>query len=241
MRRYVIFSVVLLGVAACSDSGRAPVAVDKSGDGSSVIVETEVTLKPTTTTSTSTTTSTTIPVVVIPNVENYDKDVALQTLNDLGLRAELVPVESSESPDSVVGVSPEAGSEVIEGSVVEVNYAVPALHSVTVSYFVEEPTWINGTWGKGPCEHRDYNVREGQSLLLIGPNGEILASTAVENGGRGEHPEFRTPCEFEFVFEDVPEVASYELETPDGSRFPAYSLNEAKDLNWVFAWEVSYS
>lgn len=238
MRRFVVLSVVLIGAAACSDSGRAPIAVDKSGDGTTVIAETEVTLKPTTTTST---TTTTIPVVVIPNVGNYDKDVALQTLNDLGLRAELEPVESSESPDSVVDISPAAGTEVAEGSVVTVQYAVPVLHTVTVSYFVEEPTWINWTWGEGPCEHRDYNVREGQSVLLIGPNGEILASTAVENGRPGYHPDFRTPCEFEFIFEDVPEVASYELETPDGSRFPAYSLSEAKDFGWMFAWEVSYS
>jgi hypothetical protein len=174
-------------------------------------------------------------------LSNYDKDVALTTLSDLGLMGQLTPVESREAEGSVVGIDPLPGSGVEVGSTVVLEYAVPLLHEVVVEYSVEEPTWLGGTPGVGPCVHRDYNVVEGQSVLLIGPRGELLGSTAVANGGPGYHPEFRRACVFEFVFVDIPEVATYELETPDGSRFPAYSLAEAIESGWNLSWEVDYS
>ena len=235
--------VSLLVLAGCSGSDESG-GFDKMGGSESSEVVTEPTLKPTTTTSAPTTTSTTtttIPQVDVPDVSKYDKDVALTTLSDLGLRGVLEPVGSREAEDSVIGVDPRPGTKLDPGSTVVLEYAVPLLHDVTVSYSVEEPTWLNRTPGFGPCEHRDYDVVEGQSVLLIGPRGEILGSTAVSNGGPGYHPEFREPCVFEFVFADIPEVATYELETPDGSRFPAYSLSEAIDNGWYLGWEVDYS
>ena len=239
MRRILGLTCCLFVAAGCASSGKAPIGVNK--DGETIVAEpaTGVTLKPTTTTVAPTTT--TIPQVVIPNLANYDKDVALATLSGLGLLAELEPIESREEPGSVVSVKPNAGVAVDTGSVVTVKYAVPYLHEVTVDYIVEQPTWLNGTPGDGPCEHRDYEVTEGQTVLLIGPSGEILGASPVINGGPGFHPEFRRPCVFEFVFKDIPEVASYEFETPDGTRFPAYSLSDARSNGWTLGWEVNYS
>ena len=237
-------AVLACVVVGCSGSDGSSDAIDKASGTASTEVVTEPTLKPTTTTAAPTTTSTTtttIPPVEIPDVSNYDKDVALTTLNDLGLRGQLAPVESREAEDSVIGIDPAPGSDVELGSTVLLEYAVPFSHRVVVDYSVEEPTWLDGTPGRGPCVHRDYDVVEGQSVLLIGPRGEVLGSTAVSNGGPGYHPEFRQPCVFEFVFVDIPEVATYELETPDGSRFPAYSLSEAIDYDWYLGWEVDYS
>ena len=242
MRWFVPFLVCV--AVGCSGSDGSSDAIDKAGGTVSTEVVTEPTLKPTTTTAAPTTTSTTtttIPQVDVPDVSNYDKDVALTTLNDLGLRGVLEPVGSREAEDSVIRIDPRPGTSLDPGSTVVLEYAVPLVHDVTVSYSVEEPTWLNRTPGFGPCVHRDYDVVEGQSVLLIGPRGEILGSTAVSNGGPGYHPDFREPCVFEFVFPDIPEVATYELETPDGSRFPAYSLSEAIDYDWYLSWQVDYT
>ena len=236
-----VFAMALCVAVGCSSSSGSPSAVDKVGTSVVSNVETVPTMKPTTTTIAPTTTSTTIPQVEIPDITHYDKDTALSTLNELGLRGQLKPVESREAENSVIAVDPQPGSEVVIGSTVLVEFAVPLLHEVVVEYSVEEPTWLDGTPGSGPCVNLDYDVVPGQSVLLIGPRGEVLGSTAVTTGGPGAHPYFIEPCIFEFVFVDIPEVATYELETPDGSRFPAYSLSDAIDSDWFLSWEVDYS
>jgi serine/threonine-protein kinase len=61
------------------------------------------------------------PKTVVPNVVGRSRDDAVAALSDAELKANVVPVNSLEPVDTVLGQSPKAGTELITGSTVRIN------------------------------------------------------------------------------------------------------------------------
>ena len=61
--------------------------------------------------------------VVVPNVVGRDRDDAVSELTAAGLKANPVGVNSLEPVDTVLATGPKAGTEVLEGTAVRVNYS----------------------------------------------------------------------------------------------------------------------
>lgn len=99
--------------------------------------------------------------------------------------------------------------------------------------------WQLRSSGSRSCEgagsERDYRV--GQMLVLIGPDGNQLSSAAVSPGRLGpSEDKVNAPaevCTFNFVLRDVPEVATYRLQIPDGTITNlSWSLRDVRDRGW---------
>jgi serine/threonine-protein kinase len=61
------------------------------------------------------------PKTVVPNVVGQTRDQAVAELSDANLEANVVPINSLETVNTVLGQSPKAGTELIEGSTVRIN------------------------------------------------------------------------------------------------------------------------
>lgn len=219
-------------VAACGSGG--------SDDGARIAeLEAQIAELTATTTAPSTTT-TTIAKVEVPNVFGYDKDAAVALLAELGIPVELQPTPSSEAEGTITTKIRVPEREI--GKVIVLEYAIPITHTFTAYYEAWDNKWSSLPDGK--CEHRDYDVREGQSVRLIGPDGTELSAVLISDGD-GVVTDSRTDdtdgqvCQFVFEFPDVPEVATYTFETQTDSDFPAVSLASMKENNWSTIWFVS--
>lgn len=197
------------------------------------------------TTSSTTSTTSTIPAVEIPDLRGYDRNQAADVLRELGLFATFVEKPDGAKEGTVIGTTPSRGLEAEVGSTVEIRYAVPIFHTVTVTYDVRSNLWSN--LPAGECEHRDNGVEEGQAVTLAGPDGVLLGSAYVSNGtvvdvGSSYWVEDYDGkvCRFEFTFIDIPEVATYLFATKTASDFPSYSLDDAKNENWSLSFSWGY-
>jgi serine/threonine-protein kinase len=61
------------------------------------------------------------PKVAVPGVIGKTRDDAVSTLTSAGLKAKVVEIHSSKTPDSVTGQFPQAGTKVLRGSEVQIN------------------------------------------------------------------------------------------------------------------------
>jgi serine/threonine-protein kinase len=61
------------------------------------------------------------PKAPVPDLVGRSRDEAVAALSDVGLKANVVPVNSLKPVDTVLATSPKAGTELIEGSTVRVN------------------------------------------------------------------------------------------------------------------------
>lgn len=205
---------------------------------------TTTTVTTTTATPTTSTTTTTIPLVKIPNLRGYDRNQAADVLRELGLFATFVEDPDDAEEGTVTRTAPRQGSETEVGSTVEIRYAVPRLHTVTVHYDVQSSLWSN--LPDGECEHRDNGVEAGQSVTLAGPDGVLLGSAFVSNGTVVDVGSFYWDdyegkvCRFEFTFVDIPEVATYLFATKKTSDFPPVSLDRVRSRNWTMAFSWGY-
>lgn len=174
----------------------------------------------------------TVPKIVVPDLRTLNRDQAFQTLRDLGLTAAFEAKPSSGEIDLIVSHDPRRGTEVDAGSQITLFYSVPLLRSVSVRFEVEQGLF--SSLGNDECEHRDSKSEAGQSMRLIGPDGADLSSVLIGNGR-----DMWVRCQWDFVFRDVPEVATYRLVTPDGRIFPAVSQAEMQS-QWQPEWRTSW-
>jgi hypothetical protein len=237
----VRFGAVLMALATGVGCGSS--SDDRIAELESQLAALSSTTSSSSTSSSTTSSTTTIPLVVIPDLRGYDRNQAADVLRELGLFATFVERPDEAKEGTVTGTTPGRGFVAEVGSTVEIRYAVPILHTVTVSYDVRSNLWSN--LPDGECEHRDAGVEEGQSVTLAGPDGVLLGSAAVTNGTVvNVGPSYwyddydGKVCRFEFTFIDIPEVAAYIFETKKRSDFPPVSLDDAKFGNWTltFGW-----
>ena len=181
----------------------------------------------------------------MPDLRGYDRNQAADVLRELGLFATFVEESNKAKEGTVIGTRPSRWGRAEIGSTVEIRYAVPILRTVSATYDVRSGLWSNLPGGE--CEHRDYGVREGQSVTLAGPDGVLLGSASVSNGtvvdvgpGYWFHDYNGKVCRFEFTFIDIPEVATYVFGTGKGGGFAPISLADAKRGNWELLFGYGY-
>lgn len=178
------------------------------------------------------------PLIVVPDLSGLNEDQAFEVLRAEGLFAKFSEVESAEREGSVALQTPRAGSEVEEGETVEVFIAIPQTHVVDVELVIRDELWDD--LPNGECEKRDLLLYEGQSVSLVGPNGETLGTAAVKPGevvtdDRQDPPE--DVCLFVFYFADIPEVVSYGLESAN-YNWPRAPISILIESDWFISWDI---
>lgn len=189
-----------------------------------------------------TTTATALPLaseslIQVPDLKGLNEDQAFQVLREVGLFATFTEAESSERAGSVILQTPRPGTEVEEGETVDVRIAIPMTRTIGVLYSIHDDLWQDLDDGK--CEHRESSMFVGQSVTLLGPNGESLATALVEDGYVGEKLGDPTEdaCMFAFQFEDVPEVQSYGMKSAS-TEFPQVPVSKVIEFGWNISWSV---
>lgn len=79
----------------------------------------------------------------------------------------------------------------------------------------------------------------GQSVTLLGPNGESLATALVEDGLISEKlgDPTQDACMFAFEFENVPELQSYGMKSAS-TEFPQVPISKVIEFGWNISWSV---
>lgn len=170
--------------------------------------------------------------VKIPDLTLLDKRVAMNMLVDMGLRVELQERMSNDDEGTIVGSSPSFGKSVEPGSRVVLYYAIPKVYELSVTFEIRDGLAKN--LGDGKCNLPRLKVQDGQSFVLLGPEGQQLGSTAVPD--LMVDPLNPKICTTFFTFSDLPEVATYRLQTGDGYVFPSVSFSDLEQSGWYWGW-----
>ena len=165
--------------------------------------------------------------VVVPSVTDLSKDAAILMLAELGLD---VTVRESPSADKQAGTvlrsRPEAGELVAPRASIRLDVAVAPTHRVTLNLLVDDYDWSQ--LGDEGCEYPFWNLRQGASVQLIGPDGAVL-SAAYLTAGRIQDDE----CIWHVFFSEIPEVSAYSITVSSSDvSWPTVSLKELRDSSW---------
>lgn len=194
--------------------------------------------------------------IKVPAVVGLDASTAEQELLDLGLDVVQETTRTSAQPAGDVWRSqPHAGTAVEFGSTVTLFIVEdppppepdpppepePATHTVTVRLEMWAE-WYS-TDGEARCAGSQYGLlaemRRGQTVSLLGPDGGELSAVLLDDGFIEESrldDERETPpqvvCAWDLSFPDAPEVATYRLDFPHGGVSGSISLSEARQQGW---------
>lgn len=170
--------------------------------------------------------------VKIPDLTLVDRRVAMNTLIDLGLRVELQERMSNDDEGTIVGSAPSFGKSVEPGSRVVLYYAIPMVYELRIKFDINDGLAKN--LGDGKCNYPKLKVQTDQSFVILGPEGQQLGSAPVpELAWQLDDPKV---CSVTFAVGGLPEVATYRLQTGDGSVFPSVSFEQLKQNGWGWNW-----
>lgn len=170
--------------------------------------------------------------VKIPDLTLLDKRVAMNMLVDLGLRVELEERMSDDDEGTIVDSAPSFGKSVEPGSRVVLYYAIPKVFQLSVTFEVKDG--LAKKLGDGKCDYPKLRVQEGQSFVILGPEGQQLGSAPVLD--LTVNPNDPKICTTFFTVDNLPEVATYRLQTGDGYVFPSVSFSELEQTGWYWNW-----
>lgn len=115
---------------------------------------------------------------------------------------------------------------------------LPQLRDIDLNLYMYPGHWslIEGSADKCEGTVRRWGYHVGKTVALVGPDGNHLAAANVPEGRVGvlaDNPETDL-CLFEFTFADVPEVATYRIQEPDGNlAILTWSLNQIRSDGWA--------
>ena len=187
----------------------------------------------------------------VPDVVGANASVAERELLDLGFEVSLEQTETAaRSAGEVHRVDPRAGSMVEPGAMLTLFVAEappppePSTHTVTVRLEVWRD-W-SATDGADRCAGSRFlsELRRGQTVSLLGPDGSELSAVLLEDGfveesvvdDDREVPPQRGVCAWDLSFPDVPEVATYRMDLPHGEVSGSVSLSDARRAGWDLGW-----
>ena len=117
--------------------------------------------------------------------------------------------------------------------------AVPLqqLRDIDLNLYMYPGHWslIDGSDDKCEGTVRRWGYHVGKTVALVGPDGNQLAAANVPEGRVGVVADnLETDlCLFEFTFENVPEVATYRVQEPDGQlAILTWSINQVRNDGW---------
>ena len=123
---------------------------------------------------------------------------------------------------------------------------VPQSKDIEFSIYMYPGHWSRIEGSDDECEGtvRRWGYHVGKTVALVGPDGNQLAAANVSEGRVGVVADNleKDLCLFEFTFENVPEVATYRVQEPDGQlAILTWSQNQVRNDDWSMFMHYSNS